>query len=73
LRLQDAAVLEATLLGAELEFTSDATVAVTGAELPPLIDACQASGVSRRKAITTKQGMVSRQSRSRRSFGSAPG
>ncbi|MDR3486143.1 MAG: hypothetical protein P4M05_14700 [Bradyrhizobium sp.] len=32
--MQDAAVLEATLLGAELEFTSDATVAVTGAPPP---------------------------------------
>jgi biotin-dependent carboxylase-like uncharacterized protein len=35
---QDAAVLEATLLGPELQFTSDATVAVTGAELPPKVD-----------------------------------
>jgi biotin-dependent carboxylase-like uncharacterized protein len=35
---QDAAVLEATFLGPELEFTSDATVAVTGAELPPKVD-----------------------------------
>jgi len=35
---ENAAVLEATFLGPELEFTSDATVAVTGAELPPKID-----------------------------------
>src|SRR6202040_176085 len=35
---QDAAVLEAAYLGPELEFTSDATVAVTGAELPPKVD-----------------------------------
>ena len=35
---EDAAVLEATFLGPELEFTSDATVAVTGAELPPKLD-----------------------------------
>ena len=35
---EDAAVLEATFLGPELEFTSDAMVAVTGAELPPKVD-----------------------------------
>ncbi len=35
---EDAAVLEATFLGPQLEFTSDATVAVTGAELPPRVD-----------------------------------
>src|ERR1019366_9238756 len=35
---EDAAVLEATFLGPELEFTSDSTVAVTGAELPPKVD-----------------------------------
>jgi biotin-dependent carboxylase-like uncharacterized protein len=35
---EDAAVLEATFLGPELEFTSDATVAVTGAELPPRVN-----------------------------------
>ena len=35
---EDTAVLEATFLGPELEFTSDATVAVTGAELPPKVD-----------------------------------
>jgi biotin-dependent carboxylase-like uncharacterized protein len=35
---EGAAVLEATFMGPELEFTSDATVAVTGAELPPKVD-----------------------------------
>jgi len=35
---EGAAVLEAVFLGPELEFTQDATVAVTGAELPPKVD-----------------------------------
>ena len=35
---EDAAVLEAVFIGPELEFTADATVAVTGAELPPKLD-----------------------------------
>src|SRR5271168_4893078 len=35
---EDAAVLEAAFLGPELEFTADAAVAVTGAELPPKVD-----------------------------------
>jgi biotin-dependent carboxylase-like uncharacterized protein len=35
---ENAAVLEAAFLGPELEFTSDATVAVAGAELPPKVD-----------------------------------
>lgn len=35
---EGAAVLEAVFLGPELEFTRDATVAVTGAELPPKVD-----------------------------------
>src|SRR5271155_2104149 len=35
---ESAAVLEASFLGPELEFTQDATVAVTGAELPPRVD-----------------------------------
>ena len=38
---EDAAVLEAAFLGPELEFASDATVAVTGAELPPKVDGAQ--------------------------------
>ena len=35
---EGAAVLEAAFLGPEIEFTSDACVAVTGAELPPRVD-----------------------------------
>jgi biotin-dependent carboxylase-like uncharacterized protein len=35
---EGAAVLEAVFMGPELEFTADAMVAVTGAELPPKID-----------------------------------
>jgi len=35
---EDAAVLEAVFMGPELQFTTDTTVAVTGAELPPRID-----------------------------------
>jgi biotin-dependent carboxylase-like uncharacterized protein len=35
---EGAAVLEAVFMGPELEFTADALVAVTGAELPPKLD-----------------------------------
>jgi biotin-dependent carboxylase-like uncharacterized protein len=35
---EDAAALEAVFMGPELLFTADATVAVTGAELPPKLD-----------------------------------
>src|SRR6184192_1959460 len=35
---EGAAVLEAVFMGPELEFTGDAIVAVTGAELPPKVD-----------------------------------
>jgi biotin-dependent carboxylase-like uncharacterized protein len=35
---EGAAVLEAVFMGPELKFTGDATVAVTGAELPPKVD-----------------------------------
>src|SRR5215813_8848866 len=35
---EGAAVLEAVFMGPELEFDDDATVAVTGAELPPKLD-----------------------------------
>src|SRR6185295_10576367 len=35
---EGAAVLEAVFTGPELEFTGDATVAVTGADLPPKVD-----------------------------------
>ena len=38
---EGAAVLEATFLGPELEFTSDATVAVAGATLPPKVDGAE--------------------------------
>src|SRR5690242_310155 len=35
---EGAAVLEAVFMGPELEFTGDAMIAVTGAELPPKLD-----------------------------------
>jgi biotin-dependent carboxylase-like uncharacterized protein len=35
---EGAAVLEAVFMGPELEFTQDATVAVTGADMPPRLD-----------------------------------
>ena len=35
---EGAAVLETVFMGPQLEFTEDATVAVTGAELPPRVD-----------------------------------
>src|ERR1700761_780357 len=38
---EDAAVLEAAFLGPELEFTADAMIAVTGAELPPKVDGAE--------------------------------
>ncbi len=38
---EDAAVLETVFLGPELEFTEDAVVAVTGAQLPPKVDGVQ--------------------------------
>ena len=38
---EGAAVLEAVFMGPELEFTRDATVAVTGADLPPKVDGDQ--------------------------------
>src|SRR5882757_5176035 len=39
---EGAAVLEAVFMGPELEFTDDAMVAVTGAELPPRLDGVSA-------------------------------
>jgi biotin-dependent carboxylase-like uncharacterized protein len=39
-----AAVLEAVFLGPELEFTADAMVAVTGADLPPKVDGVEQAG-----------------------------
>jgi len=52
---ENAAVLEASFLGPELEFTEDATVAVTGAELPPKVD-----GVERATwtSVAVKQGQT---------------
>ena len=41
---EDAACLEAVFMGPELEFTQDAVVAVTGAELPPLVDGTEKEG-----------------------------
>ena len=41
---QGAAVLEAVFTGPELEFTQDATVAVTGATLPPKVDGIEQAG-----------------------------
>src|SRR5947208_9353860 len=38
---EGAAVLEAVFMGPELEFSEDATVAVSGAELPPKVDGVQ--------------------------------
>jgi len=35
---EGAAVLETVFMGPQLEFTEDATVAITGAELPPMVD-----------------------------------
>ena len=40
----NAAVLEAVFMGPELEFTADATVAVTGADLPPKVDGQEKPG-----------------------------
>ncbi len=52
---EGAAVLEATFMGPELEFTSDATVAVTGAELPPKIDGSPREGWT---SFAVKKGQV---------------
>jgi biotin-dependent carboxylase-like uncharacterized protein len=41
---EGAAVLEAVFMGPELEFTQDATVAVTGADLPPKVDGSARDG-----------------------------
>jgi len=43
---EGAAVLEAVFMGPELEFTADAMVAVTGAELPPKLDGKPVEGWS---------------------------
>lgn len=50
-----AAVLEVVFLGPELEFTRDATVAVTGADLPPKLDGVEQPGWT---AFAVKKGQV---------------
>src|SRR5437868_10209061 len=52
---EGAAVLEAVFMGPELEFTSDATVAVTGAELPPKVDGSPREGWT---SFAVKKGQV---------------
>ncbi|OYU59561.1 MAG: allophanate hydrolase [Bradyrhizobium sp. PARBB1] len=49
------AVLEAVFMGPELEFTQDATVAVTGADMPPKVDGIEQAGWT---AFTVKKGQV---------------
>ncbi len=50
-----AAVLEAVFMGPELEFTEDATVAVTGADLPPKVDGDEQAGWT---SFPVKKGQV---------------
>jgi biotin-dependent carboxylase-like uncharacterized protein len=50
-----AAVLEAVFMGPELEFTQDATVAVTGADLPPKVDGDERAGWT---AFSLRKGQV---------------
>ena len=49
------AVLEAVFLGPEIEFTADATVAVTGADMPPKLDGVEQAGWT---AFRVKKGQV---------------
>lgn len=49
------AVLEAVFMGPELEFTSDAMVAVTGAEMPPKVDGVEQAAWT---AFPVKKGQV---------------
>lgn len=49
------AVLEAVFMGPELEFTQDAMVAVTGAEMPPKVDGVEQAGWT---AFPVKKGQV---------------
>lgn len=49
------AVLEAVFLGPELEFTADATVAVTGADMPPKVDGEERAGWT---AFRVRKGQV---------------
>lgn len=48
-------VLEAVFMGPELEFTADATVAVTGADMPPMVDGVEQAGWT---AFHVKKGQV---------------
>ncbi len=50
-----AAALEAVFMGPELEFTTDVTVAVTGAEMPPKVDGQEQAGWT---AFRVKKGQV---------------
>lgn len=50
-----AAVLEAVFMGPELEFSEDATVAVTGADLPPKVDGDEQAGWT---SFPVKKGQV---------------
>ncbi len=50
-----AAVLEAVFMGPELEFTQNATVAVTGADLPPKVDGDEQAGWT---SFPVKKGQV---------------
>src|SRR5438874_987376 len=52
---EGAALLEAVFMGPELEFTSDASVAVTGAELPPKVDGAAREGWT---SFTVKKGQI---------------
>jgi len=52
---EDAAALEAVFMGPELELTEDATVAVTGADLPPKVDGDAREGWT---AFPVKAGQV---------------
>lgn len=49
------AVLEAVFMGPELEFTADATVAVTGADMPPKVDGEERAGWT---SFRVKKGQV---------------
>ena len=49
------AVLEAVFLGPEIAFTADATVAVTGADMPPKVDGVEQAGWT---AFRVKKGQV---------------
>jgi biotin-dependent carboxylase-like uncharacterized protein len=49
------AVLEAVFLGPEIEFTAEATVAVTGADMPPKVDGVEQAGWT---AFRVKKGQV---------------